>query len=598
MSSRKKLIADLLYCSDKDVNEKTNEQLDYILSPIDRNIYLEACAGSGKTEVLGMKTAYEMGKWTWCNSGLAVLTFTNEAKDTITDRVNKFLGGMAGDRHFIGTISSFIHGYIAQRFGCCLYSASHFPGEDLSFRIVDPQDNINDNQWLKNYAIRNREGWLIPVNQLSLVPNDGKWSIVNQHGRGSSALLDETIEKKHRFWADRFATYDDMNCIALKCLMKNENVRTLLSKRFPVIFIDECQDLSATELMIMSQLIEAGSIVHYVGDLHQSIYEFRQSSPSITKQHIEKYNFQTMNLTNNFRSSQNIVNISRTVGGIREPLRGVSNGAMRKCFYCEYANDSEIVRKFTSFLNKQGISLEKSAVLCRGKGLVDKLSGSNNALVKNKIVYAIVLWLNGDAEAKRKALRIISKLICKWGSYCSTGDYCMPEKLQKTMNQMEWRLLLSSIMEELCLDSEVVNLGSTYGDWYKRNKASVCRTVNRLTNHIDPGFCVKANTIKSARKTTNKIIECESTQRGDGIKIMTIHASKGCTFDAVLLVSSNDKKSKDGYWENWLNVNKEASRICYVACTRPRYLLCWAVGVLSSDEQRKKLENLGLVRLE
>ena len=191
------------------------------------------------------------------------------------------------------------------------------PGEDFSFRIVDPQDNINDNQWLKNYAIRNREGRLIPVNQLSLVPNDGRWSIINQRGRGSSALLDETIEKKHRFWADRFATYDDMNCIALKCLAENENVRTLLSKRFPVIFIDECQDLSATELMIMSQLIEAGSIVHYVGDLHQSIYGFRRSSPLITKQHIEKYNFQTMNLTNNFRSSQNIVNMSRTVGGIR-----------------------------------------------------------------------------------------------------------------------------------------------------------------------------------------------------------------------------------------------------------------------------------------
>ena len=34
----------------KRIEEKTNEQLDYIFSPLDQCIYLEACAGSGKTE--------------------------------------------------------------------------------------------------------------------------------------------------------------------------------------------------------------------------------------------------------------------------------------------------------------------------------------------------------------------------------------------------------------------------------------------------------------------------------------------------------------------------------------------------------------------
>lgn len=60
------------------INEKTDEQLDYILSPIDKCIYLEACAGSGKTEVLGIKAAYEISRWASQQSGLAVLSFTNE----------------------------------------------------------------------------------------------------------------------------------------------------------------------------------------------------------------------------------------------------------------------------------------------------------------------------------------------------------------------------------------------------------------------------------------------------------------------------------------------------------------------------------------
>ena len=55
----------------KRIEEKTNEQLDYIFSPLDQCIYLEACAGSGKTEVLGLKAAYEICKWGSDKSGIA-----------------------------------------------------------------------------------------------------------------------------------------------------------------------------------------------------------------------------------------------------------------------------------------------------------------------------------------------------------------------------------------------------------------------------------------------------------------------------------------------------------------------------------------------
>ena len=59
------------------IEEKTDEQLDYILSPIDQCIYLEASAGSGKTEVLGLKAAYEICRWISRQTGIAFLTLTN-----------------------------------------------------------------------------------------------------------------------------------------------------------------------------------------------------------------------------------------------------------------------------------------------------------------------------------------------------------------------------------------------------------------------------------------------------------------------------------------------------------------------------------------
>jgi DNA helicase-2/ATP-dependent DNA helicase PcrA len=42
------------------IKEKSEQQLDYARSGIDKNIFLKACPGSGKTEVVGLKAAYEI----------------------------------------------------------------------------------------------------------------------------------------------------------------------------------------------------------------------------------------------------------------------------------------------------------------------------------------------------------------------------------------------------------------------------------------------------------------------------------------------------------------------------------------------------------
>lgn len=134
------------------IKEKTDEQLDYILSPIDRCIYLEACAGSGKTEVLGLKAAYEICGWRSRQTGVAVLTFTNDATATIADRVASFYGRPISSNNFIGTFSSFVHGYIAQRFGYKFYDIPEDKA-DKSFRVVDSDISPYSNQWLENYKL-------------------------------------------------------------------------------------------------------------------------------------------------------------------------------------------------------------------------------------------------------------------------------------------------------------------------------------------------------------------------------------------------------------------------------------------------------------
>lgn len=61
------------------IAEKSDEQLDYVLSSSEDCIFLRACPGSGKTEVVGLKAASEMTRWGKLPGGIAVLTFTNNA---------------------------------------------------------------------------------------------------------------------------------------------------------------------------------------------------------------------------------------------------------------------------------------------------------------------------------------------------------------------------------------------------------------------------------------------------------------------------------------------------------------------------------------
>ena len=73
------------------INNLNDEQFKYITSSIDENIFLKACPGSGKTEILGIKSAYEIKSWENKHRGIAILTFTNSAEDEIRNRVEKYL---------------------------------------------------------------------------------------------------------------------------------------------------------------------------------------------------------------------------------------------------------------------------------------------------------------------------------------------------------------------------------------------------------------------------------------------------------------------------------------------------------------------------
>lgn len=109
----------------------TNEQLLFILQPLDQGSVLSACPGSGKTQCVGVKLAFHAAQWLNPSKGIAVLSFTKIAATEIKERASLFSNEKGiSTSHFVGTIDSWIHSFLFNPFG---HSVTGFEGHDGDF---------------------------------------------------------------------------------------------------------------------------------------------------------------------------------------------------------------------------------------------------------------------------------------------------------------------------------------------------------------------------------------------------------------------------------------------------------------------------------
>ncbi len=110
-------------------------------------------------------------------------------------------------------------------------------------------------------------------------------------------------------------TFDDIEHFAYEVLMHPSGIATqVLKQRFQEIMVDEFQDSNFFQNEIVN-LISRGNNVFRVGDIKQSIYKFRHARPSIMRDimKISDGFHQTLFLSNNFRSTKNIVDFSNHI---------------------------------------------------------------------------------------------------------------------------------------------------------------------------------------------------------------------------------------------------------------------------------------------
>ncbi len=598
------------------IAEKTDEQIKYIFSSDHKNAFLKACPGSGKTESVGLKAAYEIKRWKASVGGISVLTFTNSATDVIAERVTQFVGiDKLHYPHFIGTIDSWLHGYIAHPFGQIItkYKGKN---DDHTIRVIETASKSGFlNSFKTKYSLSktgnayaNQFYEDIEKRIFLFSSSDHKLDSARNSILLQQWQVKDLQQTKVIFWEKGFATYQDVENICYKLLCINSDLAGLIAERFPFLIIDECQDLSWIQLQIFKKLIEAGSCIHFVGDLNQGIYAFKKVYPHKVAEFVNCNKFETLELSENLRSVQAIVNLCGKIVN-QGNIRGISKSIIDpSCVYFVYDKDrmQDIVGWFVSYLEKQGITPKDSAVVARGYSTVNKLQPSASRIPHNRqlrLATAIHLWQNGAVESIGEALNCIGRFIADnfftAKSINSRAYYC-PDSVS---SHLCWRLFLARVLDK-CLGAESLsNLDQVWKEWAKivrEQFKEIVRScsINELSSQNNCSFSFNALSGKVVQTVVSTL---ETIEKRDltNIRVTTFHQVKGQTFEAILLVSAPDKRSDGGHWTQWIdatNSDGEHARFAYVASSRPKYLLGWAVPPPSENE-KNKLENLGLTEV-
>ena len=600
-----------LNCSIEDLMKLSDEQFEYINHYLKHSSFLKACPGSGKTEVIGIKSAYEIHKWQSKHSGIAVITFTISAAKELNSRVRKF-GAVSTETfpHFIGTFDSWIHNYILQPF--CHYLTG-YPGKDgdKSMRLVDVESSAG---FLSNYTTNIfKDGQTRPV-RVTEYYYDYQNNLQGQNDRIDGFLKSLTAandikalkENKKKFIKAGFVTYPDVEWLSNILLNSYPVLQERLAQRFPVIIVDECQDLSKGQINILDLLRNKGTNLHFVGDLNQSIYEFRKVTPQDIEAYIQNSGFVIRQLTNNYRSCQSIVDITEKIIGNQVSIIGHENQmCQRPCVLWQYDDQTftQLPQMFEDFILANGMDKKKSVILARGKTTIANLRTQKDKYGYSKpelLAIALHCWhkTERNTEDINNALFYLGRALCLLafgGQGDSRNQYC-PDGY----DHVEWRLLLKMILDQSKSIYPFIELNQelTWTKWIPKLKLFLQPLWNELIGKTaewaDASLKLRS---PGGMKDVHVKNSCSQVGVKNMFRTTTIHSVKGETLNAVLLVSHPNKLSPGGHFSHWLkegNYDPEHIRFAYVAMSRPKYALIIATPKLKNAELAK-LQNLGFI---
>lgn len=535
------------------------------------NCVVLAGPGSGKTKTLVLKLARIMAEDVRAPRGAACITYSQECARELTRRLER-LGLREAPNLFIGTVHGFCLRHLVMPYG----RLADLPVA-LPLTVATQQQS---DQAMKRIGDR-----------LFGVGHPNKPMDLGRHRRSvlDRASVAWTSEGELAAWAEGYEVelrrlglidFDDLVIFGQRLVSEHDWVLPLLQAKFPVLAVDEYQDLGVALHRIVKRVAFDGGIrLFAVGDPDQAIYGFTGADGALLQELTERDDVERVQLQLNYRSASRIVSASEMALG---EVRGYQSHdpdrqAVIAFVECDDGLAGQAAHAVAEIIPaalaaKPGRSLGDIAILYR-----DFRAGD---IVAEAVTAAGLDFIRVDNAAPYRKVALTS-WIEDCAAWCAGGWREARPQLRGLLDR--WFGFHRARISDEQARGEARRLTQLL--WSLRTDDSPARDfVAALKAGMLDGVMAAEPSLSDQREQVGRMVaalavggsladlDLASLGGRDGsplhLNLLTLHSAKGCEYDVVILVGL-DLGSLP--WRNELPAaRRESRRLFYVGLTRAR----------------------------
>lgn len=538
--------------------------------------YVSACPGAGKTQAIVERFITRPATHDR-RRGIALVSFTNAAVEAAKSRC---IGapGLLESPNFVGTIDSFINRFVIApvyatrtKHPAIFHDTwSSVSGTRISVQGIQGSFELS---WF-NLSLTGEASL-----NIGSIPYAQRSAATNLTVQQTEALQQKALAT----WR-RQINHGVFDAATARQLMSHyigtpevgAQLQDLMSARFAEVIVDECQDCSKEDVLLLELLHGAGVRLILVGDPDQGIYGFRGGSASELDS-IRKELSDGKRLNGNFRSSPAIcavVDSLRSSLAKDKPL-GPHAGVQEPIHVVPFRHTKEIAAQASSILNTFGVPDYEAIVLAHvrataraGAGAGSEPAERNSRLVR--LAYAVHVAVTEGTSlpaARARALDQVGRILRELGS--AEDQALTQDEFLVKHNLTTWSHRYA------CLQ---VAMGAC--DPYSAPPKQFRERLVALKS-LQQTLAWSPKTLQTP--TGNKwpgIPRPSGTQ----LQFSTIHGFKGLQAPAVVLVIPDAGGPDDGA-TSWVEGREnDARRVLYVGASRAQRLMVLAVHERMVDQ--------------
>lgn len=576
----------------------------------DGALLIVAGAGAGKTKTITHRIIHLINEGVQPENILAV-TFTNKAAKEMVERVGHMLEGKSQTRPMIATFHS-----MAVKI---LRDNAEKIGLNRHFAILDDADtNSIVKSVLKDLSIDPKQS---PVRMFKSIISTNKNNFKNleEFGRNASSYNAQVIarvwqkyeEKKTK---EKGLDFDDLLLKTVLLFQEHKDVLENYQERWKYIHVDEYQDTNTVQYLLVKLLASKYGNICVVGDSDQNIYSWRGADITNILNFEEDYpDTKVVLLEQNYRSTKNIIEVANHVIKRNKQRKDKNlftenkDGELISLF--EAYNDkyeAEFVADKVTELLDSGVNPNDVAILYRAN-FQSRLF--EEYMLKYSLPYQVLGVRFFDRKEIKDALgylkaslnpdslsdirRIINEPKRGLGKTTLEKLFSGQESELPIKTKLKIKNFYSSL-DKIKAFAEIHKPSETIAFTIKESgieadllKSGLDDDKERLENVKELiTFATKYDELQSLEgvellleeaalaSDQDTLSETFKKKPKNGVKLMTVHASKGLEFEHVFIVGLEDDLFPHGKKSTNRDYNEEEERrLFYVAVTRAKQKL-------------------------